>query len=83
MQKKLDRFKNIDLSHIFIPANVLKPLRRDNAQYGWYIKIRGANADFGGSHISLDDSKQMAIQFIRKIQEMQDTLKCSGNPLEP
>ena len=36
-------------------------------------------ADFGGSHISLDDSKKMTLEFLKELAKRLD----AGNSLEP
>ena len=65
--KKHERFKNI----INIDDDVekyIKPLNRYQKQYGWYVYIDGIKADFGGVHISLEDSKISAIKFINNLK---------------
>lgn len=73
--RKFDRFKNIK----HIDENIekyIKPLKKYNEQYGWYVYIDRCKADFGGSHIPLEESKQHAIEFIKKLREMiSDTAK--------
>ena len=62
----------------------IKPLNRDNSQYGWYVYIDRKKADFGGVHITKEDSKKMAIDFIKKLKEEQKaTYLDAGNSLEP
>ena len=46
----------------------IKPLLRNNVQYGWYVYINRVKADFGGVHISLEDSKQNALKFILELK---------------
>jgi group I intron endonuclease len=46
----------------------IKPLIRNNVQYGWYVYINRVKADFGGVHISLEDSKQNALKFILELK---------------
>ena len=61
--KKFDRFK--DIKQIDDDINkYIKPLKKYNEQYGWYVYIDRCKADFGGVHISLDESKNSAIEFI-------------------
>ena len=65
--KKYERFKDIK----FIEDDIqkyIKPLKRDNTQYGWYVYIDRTKADFGGVHISLEESKQCAIEFIQNLK---------------
>jgi len=65
--KKYDRFKDIK----FIDDDIekyIKPLNRNNCQYGWYVYIDKVKADFGGVHIPLDVSKNNAIEFIRNLK---------------
>ena len=62
--KKFDRFK--DIKHIDDDIDkYIKPLKKYNEQYGWYVYIDRCKADFGGIHISLDESKNSAIEFIK------------------
>jgi hypothetical protein len=46
----------------------IKPLKINNTQYGWYVYIDRIKADFGGVHISLDESKLSAIEFINNLK---------------
>jgi len=65
--KKQERFKNIN----YIDDDVekyIKPLKRNNEQYGWYVYIDQKKADFGGIHISLDESKKCALEFIHNLK---------------
>jgi len=61
--KKFDKFKNIKYIDDDI-EQYIKPLRRHNEQYGWYVYINRIKTDFGGVHISLEESKQKAKEFI-------------------
>jgi group I intron endonuclease len=66
--KKFDRFKNI--KNIDIDSEkYIKPLKRYNEQYGWYVYIDRIKTDFGGVHITLDDSKKNAIEFIYELKK--------------
>ena len=65
--KKFERFKNIKCFDDDI-EKYIKPLNRNNTQYGWYVYIEKCKADFGGVHISLDESKKNAIEFINKLK---------------
>ena len=65
--KKYDRFKEIKN----IDDNIekyIKPLKRNNEQYGWYVYIDRVKADFGGVHIPLDESKISATEFIKNLK---------------
>jgi group I intron endonuclease len=65
--KKFDRFK--DVKHIDDDIDkYIKPLKKHNEQYGWYVYIDRNKADFGGVHITLDESKKCAIEFIKKLK---------------
>jgi hypothetical protein len=66
--KKMDRFKNIEKIDDDI-EKYIKPLKRNNEQYGWYVYIDGKKADFGGVHISLEQSKISAFEFIKYLKE--------------
>ena len=82
-QQKFERFRNISLIDDDI-EKYIKPLNRDNSQYGWYVYIDRKKADFGGVHITIEDSKKMAINFINKLKEEQKaTYLDAGNSLEP
>ena len=65
--KKFERFKNIKCFDDDI-EKYIKPLNRNNTQYGWYVYIEKCKADFGGVHISLDESKKNAIEFIENLK---------------
>jgi group I intron endonuclease len=80
--KKYDRFKNIKN----IDDNIekyIKPLKRNNEQYGWYVYIDRVKADFGGVHIPLDESKISAIEFIENLKNHLAKHLVAGSPLEP
>jgi group I intron endonuclease len=65
--KKYERFKNVKKMDNEI-EKYIKPLNRNNSQYGWYVYIDKCKADFGGVHISLDESKKSAIEFINNLK---------------
>lgn len=77
---KYQRFKDIEKIDEDI-AKYIKPLNRNNKQYGWYVVIDSKKADFGGVHISLEDSKQNAIDFINNLKINLATLSNCGNSL--
>ena len=65
--KKFNKFK--DIKHIDDDIDkYIKPLNKYNEQYGWYVYIDKCKADFGGIHISLDESKNSAIEFIQQLK---------------
>jgi len=80
--KKNERFKNIKYINDDI-EKYIKPLKRNNTQYGWYVYIDRIKADFGGVHISLDDSKLSAIEFIKNLKNQLAKHPVAGSPLEP
>ena len=80
--KKTERFKNVKSIDDDI-EKYIKPLNRDNVQYGWYVYIDKKKADFGGTHISLEDSKQKAIEFVLSLKNQIARYLEAGNPLEP
>jgi group I intron endonuclease len=61
--KKFERFKDIKIIDDDI-EKYIKPLKRNNEQYGWYVYIDRKKADFGGVHIPLEESKISATEFI-------------------
>jgi len=67
-EQKLQRFKDISTIDDDIDKYI-KPLNRNNIQYGWYVYINKKKADFGGVHINIEDSKKLAIDFIYKLKE--------------
>jgi group I intron endonuclease len=79
--KKADRFKNIKSIDDDI-EKYLKPLNRNNEQYGWYVYIEKCKADFGGVHIPLEKSKKDAIEFINNLKNHLAKHLDAGNPLE-
>jgi hypothetical protein len=46
----------------------IKPLKRNGTQYGWYVYIEKHKADFGGVHITLNESKMQAVDFINNLR---------------
>jgi len=80
--KKFARFDSITK----IDDNIEKyihPLNRDDEQYGWYVFIERKKADFGGVHISLEQSRNSALEFIRTLKIRLARRLDAGNPLEP
>jgi hypothetical protein len=78
---KFERFKSI--SHIDDDIEkYIKPLKRNNIQYGWYVYINKMKADFGGIHISLEESMSRARDFIFKLKEYLAKYLDAGNSLE-
>ena len=65
--KKHDRFKDVKSIDDDIDKYI-RPLNRNNIQYGWYVFIDRKKADFGGVHIPLDDSKKSAKEFIQELK---------------
>jgi group I intron endonuclease len=65
--KKHERFKDVTQIDDDI-EKYIKPLNRNNEQYGWYVYINRKKADFGGVHIPLDESKKSAIEFINNLK---------------
>ena len=66
--KKYERFKNITIIEDDV-EKYIKPLNRNNEQYGWYVYIDRIKADFGGVHISLEESKENAKEFINNLKK--------------
>ncbi len=80
--KKYERFKNITVIDDDIDKYI-KPLKRNNTQYGWYVYIDKIKADFGGVHINLEDSYLSATKFILDLKNQMAKHLVAGNPLEP
>jgi group I intron endonuclease len=80
--KKYERFKDIKYIDDDI-EKYIKPLKRNNEQYGWYVYIDRIKADFGGVHIPLDKSKISAIEFIQNLKNHLAKHLDAGIPLEP
>ena len=66
-EKKEERFKDIKKIDDDI-EKYIKPLNKYNEQYGWYVYIDKKKADFGGVHITLEESKKSAIEFINNLK---------------
>jgi group I intron endonuclease len=80
--KKFERFKDIkDIDDDI--EKYIKPLKREDTQYGWYVYINRIKADFGGVHIPLDESKKNAIEFINILKNQLAKHLDAGSPLEP
>lgn len=79
--KKFDKFSDITN----IPSNLecIRPLKRFGKQYGWYVYIQGKKADFGGVHISLEESKKRSEDFTKHLREKLAKHLDAGNSLEP
>lgn len=82
---KYIRFKDIQLSSFKDNVDdMIKPLNRYNIQYGWYVYINKIKTDFGGVHITLEESKNMAVEFIYSLKkQLLAKHLVAGNPLEP
>jgi len=65
--KKQERFVNVKSIDDDIDKYI-RPLNRNNTQYGWYVFIDRKKADFGGVHISLDESRDSAREFITNLK---------------
>ena len=80
-KQKYERFENVtwldDNDELYI-----KPLNRNNIQYGWYVYINRRKADFGGVHISLKESKIQAVEFLNNLRNKLATRPNCGNSLK-
>ena len=56
-ERKFQKFARIVLDNDDDIEKYVRPLNRNNNQYGWYVYIQGKKTDFGGTHISLEESK--------------------------
>jgi group I intron endonuclease len=79
--KKYERFSDIkkldDDNELYI-----KPLKKHGLQYGWYVYIDRRKADFGGVHISLQESKAQSVDFINNLRSNLAKHLDAGNSLE-
>jgi hypothetical protein len=71
IQSRIDRFYKV-LSKSTNPT--IRELNRNGSQYGWYVYWDGIKADFGGKHISLEESLERANQLVRLLEEKRDSL---------
>ena len=78
--KKYQRFLDIKSIDDDI-EKYIKPLNKNNIQYGWYVYIEKKKADFGGVHISLEESKEKAREFILNLKKHLAKHLVAGNPL--
>ena len=69
--KKYEKFEGIVIDDITDIDKYIRPLNRNKIQYGWYVYINRKKADFGGSCISVEESKKMAYDFIHTLIELQ------------
>jgi group I intron endonuclease len=82
--RKFDKFMVLSQDDIDINAieNYIKPLRRENKQFGWYVYIKRKKCDFGGVHITLEDSYNNARTFIIELHKRLAKHLDAGNSLE-
>ena len=79
--QKFERFKDIQTIDDDI-EKYIHPLNRDNIQYGWYVLIKGKKADFGGVHITIDESMNSAKEFILNLKNRLAKHLDARTPLE-
>lgn len=78
--KRDERFLNIHILPHFDPEDFLYALRRDGKVYGWKLMMVTSErevikTDFGGSRRPEKEAREMAIQFIRQLQEKEGDVK--------
>ena len=66
--KKIERFLNLKYPIKDDITEYIRPLNKYKEQYGWYVYIDKIKADFGGVHISLEESKISAKEFIQNLK---------------
>jgi hypothetical protein len=74
VESRCERFSKVLSDPTIRTHPCIHPLRRNNAQYGWYVYWNGCKTDFGGSHIQLKDSYEMATQLVDLLISRRDTL---------
>ncbi len=72
--KKIERFAEVIIKQNEDIKKYIHPLNREGEQYGWYVLVQKKKADFGGVHISLDDSYDMAVDFLNTIKNKNNTI---------
>jgi hypothetical protein len=83
--RRLDKFKDVkfDVNESEFESMV-KPLNKNNVHLGWYVNINGKVTAFNGKHIPLDESKKMAIDFLKTLRELSIAKHLvAGTSLEP
>ncbi len=69
--KKMERFKDVILPRDFDVNNHIHPLNRNGKQMGWYVLFnyngKKMKVDFGGIHIDINISRQMADDFFNQL----------------
>lgn len=73
--KKMERFNGVIIDKNINVEKYIHPLKREGEQYGWYVLVQKKKADFGGVHISLDDSFDMAVDFLNTIKNKNVTIE--------
>ena len=63
----------------------IRPRNRNGIHIGWSVKIENKLTEFSSSKITLDEKKQLALNFIQTLRKhiKGKTSCCSGKPLEP
>ncbi len=68
---KQARFSHLTSSSFVKPLHdYIKPLRRHEKQYGWYVWIESTKAYFGGVHMDLNLSYQRAFEFLQSLHDV-------------
>lgn len=83
-EKKFDKFMKLNYEDINLTNidNYIRPLNRNKEQYGWYVYIKRIKCDFGGVHISLEDSYKYSVEFIKELKIKLAKRLDAGNSLE-
>ena len=73
-ESRYERFADIVSNPTIQTLPCIRPLRRNKTQYGWYVYWNGRKTDFGGTHIPLNDSHEMATKLVELLISRRDTL---------
>lgn len=84
IEKKLSKYDHVPTTLLYQDyKKLIRPLNREGTQYGWYVWIHRVKVDYGGVHISLDESYTKCIQFIERLRERHKAKHLdAGNSLE-
>lgn len=69
-EAKIKRFENVKIDENNL-EQYIKVLKRDGEHFGYYVYANKTKADFGGIHIPVNVSYQLALEFLNELVRIQ------------